>query len=225
MQKYTLRVAHLELGGVNLDFAVEDDVLPFAEHTHEGDLVGETQSIVAAPPQGDLASVGFKKAGIANQTGSRGQGKWRDPRSFRRAKSRSAVDRNAADRSGTMAPAASCGSAGAWEPSLAARGELASNAVLRSSLAQTLAAIGVDTEIEMRSAALRHRQAVAQPVVAPVPGGPDAEARHSDQTPPDRHPVAEFGLQTAARCRASGRHKAQRRRRRRVRRWSGWKIL
>ena len=36
----------------------------------------------------------------------RGQGKWRDPRSFRRAKSRSAVDRNAADRSGTMAPAA-----------------------------------------------------------------------------------------------------------------------
>ena len=63
--------------------------------------------------------------------------------------------------------------------------------------------------------------------------------------PPDRHPVAEFGLQTAARCRASGRHlghrlpaperlgaagglpapgrgqlrhKAQRRRRRRVRR-------
>ena len=33
-----------------------------------------------------------------------------------------------------MAPAASCGSAGAWEPSLPARGELASNAVLRSSL-------------------------------------------------------------------------------------------
>ena len=27
--KYTLRVAHLELGGVNLDLAVEDDVLPF----------------------------------------------------------------------------------------------------------------------------------------------------------------------------------------------------
>ena len=35
----------------------------------------------------------------------RGQGKWRDPRSFRRAKSRSAVNRNAADRNGTMAPA------------------------------------------------------------------------------------------------------------------------
>ena len=28
MQKYTLRAAHLELGGVDLDFAVEDDVLP-----------------------------------------------------------------------------------------------------------------------------------------------------------------------------------------------------
>ncbi len=44
------------------------------EHTHEGDLVGETQSIVAAPPQGDLASVGFQKAGFANQTGARDVG-------------------------------------------------------------------------------------------------------------------------------------------------------
>ena len=26
--KYTLRIAHLELGGVDLDLAVEDDVLP-----------------------------------------------------------------------------------------------------------------------------------------------------------------------------------------------------
>ena len=74
VQKYTLRVAHLELGGINLDFAVEDDVLPSAEHTHEGDLVGETQPIVAAPPQGDLAAVGFEKAGIANQTGARDAG-------------------------------------------------------------------------------------------------------------------------------------------------------
>ena len=38
--KYTLRVAHLELGGVNLDFAVEDDPLPSAEPAHGGDLVG-----------------------------------------------------------------------------------------------------------------------------------------------------------------------------------------
>ena len=45
-----------------------------AEHTHEGDLVGETQPIVAAPPQGDLAAVGFGKAGIANQTGARDVG-------------------------------------------------------------------------------------------------------------------------------------------------------
>ena len=59
MLKYTLRVAQLELGGINLDFAVEDDVLPSAEHTHEGDLVGETKLIVAAPPQGDLAAVGL----------------------------------------------------------------------------------------------------------------------------------------------------------------------
>ena len=43
------------------------------------------------------------------------------------------------------------------EPPLPARGELASNAVLRSSLAQTLASISVDTEIEMHGAALRHR--------------------------------------------------------------------
>ena len=60
--------------GINLDFAVEDDVLPSAEHTHEGDRVDETQSIVAAPPQGDLASVSFEKAGIANQTGARNVG-------------------------------------------------------------------------------------------------------------------------------------------------------
>ena len=45
-----------------------------AEHTHEGDLVGEPQLIVAAPPQGDLASVGLEKAGIANQTGARDVG-------------------------------------------------------------------------------------------------------------------------------------------------------
>ena len=45
-----------------------------AEPTHEGDRVGETQSLVAAPPQGDLASVGFEKTGIANQTGARDVG-------------------------------------------------------------------------------------------------------------------------------------------------------
>ena len=58
-------------------------------------------------------------------------------------------------------------------------------------------------ELEVHGTVLRHRQAVAQPVVAPVPGGPDTEARHPDQTAPDRHPVAELGLQTAARCRTS----------------------
>ena len=73
-QNRTLRVAHLERGGINLDFAVEDEVLPSAEPTHEGDLVGETQSIVMAPPQGDLAPIGFEKAGIANQTGTRDVG-------------------------------------------------------------------------------------------------------------------------------------------------------
>ena len=83
-----MRDAHLEHGGINLDFAVEDDVLPSAEHTHEGDQIGETQSIVAVPPQGDLASVGFQKAGIANQTEARDvgtgdrQGSVRNKRSF-----------------------------------------------------------------------------------------------------------------------------------------------
>ena len=72
--KYTPRVAHIERGGTNLGFAVEDDILPSAEPTHEGDRVGETQSIVASPPQGDLASIGFKKASIANQTGARDVG-------------------------------------------------------------------------------------------------------------------------------------------------------
>ena len=37
-------------------------------------LVGETQTIVAAPPQGDLASIDFEKAGIANQTEARDVG-------------------------------------------------------------------------------------------------------------------------------------------------------
>ena len=45
-----------------------------AENTHEGDLAGETRSIVAAPPQGGLPSVGFQKADIANQTGARDVG-------------------------------------------------------------------------------------------------------------------------------------------------------
>ena len=86
--KTAVRDVHLEHGGANIDFAVEDDILPSAEPTHEGDLVGETQSIVAAPPQGDLASVGFKKAGSANQTGVRDvgvgdrQGSVRNKRSF-----------------------------------------------------------------------------------------------------------------------------------------------
>ena len=41
-----------------------------AEHAHEGDLVREPQLIVAAPPPGDLASVGLEEAGIADQTGA-----------------------------------------------------------------------------------------------------------------------------------------------------------
>ena len=88
VQKYTVRIAHLEHGGINFNFAVEDDVLPSAEHTHQGDQIGETQSIVAAPPQSDLASAGFEKTGIANQTGARDvgtgdqQGSVRNKRSF-----------------------------------------------------------------------------------------------------------------------------------------------
>ena len=41
-----------------------------AEHTHERDLVRETQLIVVAPTPGDLASVGREKGGIANQAGA-----------------------------------------------------------------------------------------------------------------------------------------------------------
>ena len=40
------------------------------EHTHEGDLVGEAQPIVGAPPQGDLSSVDLKEGGIADQAGA-----------------------------------------------------------------------------------------------------------------------------------------------------------
>ena len=35
-----------------------------AEHTHEGDLVRETQPVVGTPPQGDLAAVGLEEGGI-----------------------------------------------------------------------------------------------------------------------------------------------------------------
>ena len=41
-----------------------------AEHTHEGDLVGDPQLIVAAPPPSDLAAVGLEKSGIAHQAGA-----------------------------------------------------------------------------------------------------------------------------------------------------------
>ena len=41
-----------------------------AEHTHEGDLVRETQPVVGAPTQGDLAAVGLKEGGIADQAGA-----------------------------------------------------------------------------------------------------------------------------------------------------------
>ena len=41
-----------------------------AEHTHEGDLVRETQPVVGAPPQGDLAAVGLEEGGIADQAGA-----------------------------------------------------------------------------------------------------------------------------------------------------------
>ena len=50
-------------------------------------LVGETQSIVAAPPQGDLAAAGFEKAGIANQTGTRDVGIGDRQRSVRNKRS------------------------------------------------------------------------------------------------------------------------------------------
>ena len=82
------------------------------------------------------------------------------------------------------------------EPPLPARGEPASNAVLRAPWAKLSRRLASMPEIEVHGAALRHRQAVAQPVVAPVPGGPDAEARRPDQTAPDRHPV---GCQTSVR--------------------------
>ena len=41
-----------------------------AEHPHEGDLVRETQPVVGTPPQGDLAAVGLKEGGIADQARS-----------------------------------------------------------------------------------------------------------------------------------------------------------
>ena len=52
VQKYTLSVAHLERGGINLDFAVEDDVLPSAEHTHEGDRVRRNPIDCGGPATG-----------------------------------------------------------------------------------------------------------------------------------------------------------------------------
>ena len=40
-----------------------------AEHTHEGDLVRETQPVVGTPPQGDLAAVGLEEGRLADQAG------------------------------------------------------------------------------------------------------------------------------------------------------------
>ena len=72
----------------------------------------------------------------------------------------------------------------AWSHRLPARGEPASNAVLRAPLAQTLAAIGVDTEIEMRSAALRRpasrRLPDLRPPSPPSSPGPRAPGRRAD---------------------------------------------
>ena len=53
VSKYTVRLAHLELSRVS------------CEHTHEGDLARETEPIVVALRQSDLAAVGLKQAGIA----------------------------------------------------------------------------------------------------------------------------------------------------------------
>ena len=41
-----------------------------AEHTHEGDLVRETQPVVGTPPQGDLAAVGLEEGRLADQAGA-----------------------------------------------------------------------------------------------------------------------------------------------------------
>ena len=46
VQKYTLRLAQLELGGVDLDLAVEDDVLPLdrADMTQQVGVEREVRS-------------------------------------------------------------------------------------------------------------------------------------------------------------------------------------
>ena len=70
MQKYTPRLAHLERGGVDLDLPSlpVDDAGEDQGQTRAGvHLVVDLASADAAPPQGDLASVGFEKADIANQ--------------------------------------------------------------------------------------------------------------------------------------------------------------
>ena len=41
-----------------------------SKHTHERNLVRETQLIVVTPPPADLASIYLEKGGIANQTGA-----------------------------------------------------------------------------------------------------------------------------------------------------------
>ena len=52
-----------------------------AEHTHEGDLVRETQPVVGAPPQGDLSSVGLEKGGHRESSGG-GRRRGRRPARF-----------------------------------------------------------------------------------------------------------------------------------------------
>ena len=55
VSKYTVRLAHLEFS---------------CEHTHAGDLACETEPIVVAMRQSDLAAGGLEKAGIAHQPGT-----------------------------------------------------------------------------------------------------------------------------------------------------------
>ena len=53
-------------------------------------------------------------------------------------------------------------------------------------------------QLDVQGAALRHRQAIAQPVGAPRLGGPEADPRRPDQPAADREPIAELRIQPAA---------------------------
>ena len=83
---------------------------------------------------------------------------------------------------------------------LPAHCESAHQAVVGVSPAQAFAALGVEAELEAHGATLHDSQAVAEPVVPPVGGGPDAERGRPHEAAAHRQPVAHVRRDGFVKC-------------------------